>query len=50
MAREMESLLTEGERGFEIGRATNPGQTDTYLGYVRQYKPRAASMVKAYCR
>ncbi|MGH7586169.1 MAG: hypothetical protein ACREMH_07980 [Gemmatimonadales bacterium] len=50
LAREMESLLTEGERGFEIGRATNPGQTDTYLGYVRQYKPRAASMVKAYCR
>ncbi len=49
IARQMETLLQESERAFTAGRESNVAQTDQYMGYVRQYQPRAASMVKAYC-
>ncbi|HJS48037.1 MAG TPA: hypothetical protein VJ773_08650 [Gemmatimonadales bacterium] len=49
IARQMEALLQEASRGFRAGRESNPTQTDQYMGYVRQYEPRVASMVKAYC-
>jgi tetratricopeptide (TPR) repeat protein len=49
IARQMEGLLQEADRAFTAGRASNSAQTDQYMGYVRQYQPRAASMVKAYC-
>ncbi len=48
-ARQLEALLDEAERGFTTGRASNPEQADTSMGQVRQYKPRATAMVKAYC-
>jgi hypothetical protein len=49
IARQMQALLQESESAFTAGRASNATQTDQYMGYVRQYQPRAASMVKAYC-
>jgi tetratricopeptide (TPR) repeat protein len=49
LARQMETLLQEASRAFVAGRESNPTQTDQYMGYVRQYEPRVASMVKAYC-
>jgi len=50
LARQMEGLLTEAETAFTLGRSTKPEEVDRYLQYVNQYKPRVASMLKAYCK
>jgi tetratricopeptide (TPR) repeat protein len=50
LARQMETLLTESETNLTEGRTVNPEAVDKNLGIVKQYKPRIASMQKAYCK
>ena len=50
LARTEEGLLTEAETAFNLGRSAKPEDVARYLGYVGQYKPRVASMIKAYCK
>ena len=42
-AGEAETALTAGQR-------SNPEAVDKNLGIIKQYKPRVASMLKAYCK
>jgi tetratricopeptide (TPR) repeat protein len=50
LARKEEGFLTEAEQAFQLGRSAKPEDVDKYLGYIAQYKPRIASMIKAYCQ
>ncbi|HEX5003730.1 MAG TPA: tetratricopeptide repeat protein [Gemmatimonadales bacterium] len=50
LARKEEGLLTEAEAAFRLGQSAKPEDVAKYLGYVAQYKPRIASMIKAYCK
>lgn len=50
LARKEEGLLTEAETAFRLGQTAKPEDVTKYLGYVAQYKPRIASMIKAYCK
>jgi tetratricopeptide (TPR) repeat protein len=50
LAKQMETLLGESETALTAGRAVNTEAVDKNLGIIKQYKPRAASMVKAYCK
>ncbi len=50
LARKEEGLLTEAETAFRLGQSAKPEDVARYLGYVAQYKPRVASMIKAYCK
>ncbi len=50
LARKEEGLLTEAETAFNLGQSAKPEDVARYLGYVAQYKPRVASMIKAYCK
>jgi hypothetical protein len=46
----MDSLLTESETALQGGRSANTEAVDKNLGIIKQYKPRVASMKKAYCK
>jgi hypothetical protein len=50
LARQEESLLLESEQAFTAGQAANPEVATRNLDIIKKYKPRAASMVKAYCK
>jgi tetratricopeptide (TPR) repeat protein len=50
LAQRMDSLLKEAKPAFEAARASRPEDVTKYLGFVTGYEPRAASMIKAYCR
>ncbi len=50
IAGQMETLLTEAETALTAGRAANAEAVDKNLGIIKQYKPRVASMKKAYCK
>ena len=50
LARKEEGLLAEAEQGFTLGRATKPADASKNLAFIAQFKPRVASMIKAYCR
>ena len=50
LARQEETLLTEAETALTAGRSVNPEAVDKNLGIIKQYKPRVASMLKAYCK
>ncbi|HEY9507929.1 MAG TPA: hypothetical protein VIQ27_18390 [Gemmatimonadales bacterium] len=50
IAKQMETLLGESETALTAGRAANPEAVDKNLGIIKQYKPRVASMMKAYCK
>ncbi|HVJ99436.1 MAG TPA: hypothetical protein VM365_01180 [Gemmatimonadales bacterium] len=50
IAKQMETLLTESETALTAGRAANQEAVDKNLGIIKQYKPRVASMQKAYCK
>lgn len=50
LARQEESLLGEAETALTAGRTANPEAVDKNLGIIKQYKPRIASMLKAYCK
>ena len=50
IAKQEETLLTESETALTAGRAVNQEAVDKNLGIIKQYKPRVASMKKAYCK
>jgi tetratricopeptide (TPR) repeat protein len=50
IAQQMDSLLTESETALQSGRSANAEAVDKNLGIIKQYKPRVASMKKAYCK
>ena len=50
LTRQEETLLTEAETALTAGRAVNQEAVDKNLGIIKQYKPRVASMLKAYCK
>jgi tetratricopeptide (TPR) repeat protein len=50
IAQQMDSLLTQSETALNAGRTVNQEAVDKNLGIIKQYKPRVASMQKAYCK
>ncbi|HEU5169893.1 MAG TPA: tetratricopeptide repeat protein [Gemmatimonadales bacterium] len=50
LARQEEALLLESERAFTAGQSANPEVARRNLDIIKKYKPRAGSMVKAYCK
>jgi tetratricopeptide (TPR) repeat protein len=50
IAKQMETLLGESETALTAGRQANQEAVDKNLGIIKQYKPRVASMLKAYCK
>ncbi|HET8623186.1 MAG TPA: hypothetical protein VFM14_06460 [Gemmatimonadales bacterium] len=50
LARQEETLLNESEQAFTAGQSANPEVATRNLDIIKKYKPRAASMVKAYCK
>ena len=50
LAKQEETLLTEAETALTAGRAANAEAVDKNLGIIKKYKPRVASMLKAYCK
>ena len=50
IAKQMDTLLNEAETALTAGRAANQEAVDKNLGIIKQYKPRVASMQKAYCK
>ena len=50
LARQEETLLGEAETALTAGRAVNTEAVDKNLKIIKQYKPRVASMLKAYCK
>jgi len=50
LAKQEETLLGEAETALTAGRSVNQEAVDKNLGIIKQYKPRIASMLKAYCK
>ena len=50
LARQEETLLGEAETALTAGQSVNPEAVTKNLGIIKQYKPRIASMLKAYCK
>jgi tetratricopeptide (TPR) repeat protein len=50
LAKQEQTLLTEAETALTAGRTVNQEAVDKNLGIIKQYKPRVASMLKAYCK
>jgi len=50
LAHQEQDLLNEAEQAFTAGQSANPEVSQRNLGIIAKYKPRAASMVKAYCK
>ena len=49
-ARQEQALLATSDSALTAGRSANPQAVDKNLGIIKQYKPRIASMLKAYCK
>ena len=50
LAKQEETLLTDAETALNAGQSVNPDAVAKNLGIIKQYKPRVASMKKAYCK
>ncbi len=50
LANKEQALLLEAEKGLTAGQTYKPEDAAKYLKYVEGYKPRVASMIKAYCK
>jgi hypothetical protein len=50
LARQEETLLGEAETALTNGQAVNPQAVAKNLDIIKKYKPRIASMLKAYCK
>jgi tetratricopeptide (TPR) repeat protein len=50
LARQEEGLLLAADSALTAGRSVNPEAVDKNLGIIKKYKPRIASMLKAYCK
>ncbi|HEV8178050.1 MAG TPA: hypothetical protein VGP44_10215, partial [Gemmatimonadales bacterium] len=49
-ARQEQVLLATADSALTAGRTANPQAVDKNLGIIKQYRPRIASMLKAYCK
>ncbi|MEO8088745.1 MAG: hypothetical protein ABI703_00445 [Gemmatimonadales bacterium] len=49
-ARQEQALLATADSALTAGRTANPQAVDKNLGIIKQYRPRIASMLKAYCK
>lgn len=50
LAKQEATLLDEAEKALTAGQSANPDVATRNLGIIAKYKPRAASMIKAYCK
>jgi tetratricopeptide (TPR) repeat protein len=50
LARQEQILLAAADSALTAGRSVNPEAVDKNLGIIKQYRPRIASMLKAYCK
>jgi tetratricopeptide (TPR) repeat protein len=50
LAHQEESLLGDAEKYLTAGQSVNQEAVNKNLGIIKQYKPRVASMIKAYCK
>jgi tetratricopeptide (TPR) repeat protein len=50
LARQEEGLLLAADSALTAGKSVNPGAAEKNLGIITKYKPRIASMLKAYCK
>ena len=50
LARQEQALLAASDSALTAGRPVNPEAVDKNLGIIKQYRPRIASMLKAYCK
>jgi hypothetical protein len=50
LARQEQALLATSDSALTAGRPANPGAVEKNLKIIQQYKPRIASMLKAYCK
>ena len=50
LAKQEETLLGEAETALTAGQSVNAEAVQKNLGIIKQYKPRVASMLKAYCK
>jgi tetratricopeptide (TPR) repeat protein len=50
LARQEEGLLLAADSALTAGRSVNPEAAEKNLGIIKKYKPRIASMLKAYCK
>ena len=50
LARQEEGLLLAADSALTAGRPVNPEAVDKNLDIIKKYKPRIASMLKAYCK
>jgi tetratricopeptide (TPR) repeat protein len=50
LARQEEGLLLAADSALTAGRSVNPEAVDKNLDIIKKYKPRIASMLKAYCK
>jgi tetratricopeptide (TPR) repeat protein len=50
LAKQEEALLTESETALNAGQSVNPDAVKKNLDIIKKYKPRIASMLKAYCK
>jgi tetratricopeptide (TPR) repeat protein len=50
LAKQEETLLNDAEKYLTAGQSVNQEAVNKNLGIIKQYKPRVASMLKAYCK
>jgi tetratricopeptide (TPR) repeat protein len=50
LATQEQSLLAASDSALTAGRSVNPEAVDKNLDIIKKYKPRIASMLKAYCK
>jgi len=50
LANKEQALLTEAGTALQLGASYKPDDAAKYLKYVEGYKPRVASMIKAFCK
>jgi tetratricopeptide (TPR) repeat protein len=50
LAKQEEALLLASDSALTAGRPVNPEAVDKNLAIIKKYKPRIASMLKAYCK
>ena len=50
LAKQEETLLGEAETALTNGQSVNPQAVAKNLDIIKKYKPRVASMIKAYCK
>jgi hypothetical protein len=50
LAKQEQALLNDAETALNAGQSVNPDAVAKNLGIIKQYKPRVASMLKAYCK